>query len=183
VTTLRALFYADVRSFVNQLREIRRSPARALLWLVFGVLIAAMISLRVMRASRGAVTIAGHDVGDFRTDAIACFSLLLLGIVVAAGNRYAGLFAHPAEARFIIGSPATPFIATLYVQARQILAGSARQAFGLLYAALIYLPEALPAAALVRDIVLILVAFIAIAAVPLARQLLAPHRCRCSATL
>lgn len=173
MTTLRALLYADARSFVNQLREIRRSPARAVLWLFFGILIAAMIVLRVMRASRGPATPAGHDVGDFRTDAIVCGILLLLGVVIATGNRYAGLFAHPAEARFIIGSPATPFVATLYVQARQILLGSVRQAFGLLYAALIYLPEALPAVALVRDIVLILVAFMLIAAVPLARQLLA----------
>ena len=175
MSTLRALCYADVRSFVNQLREIRRSPGRAVLWLLFGIAIAAMIALRVIRGAHGPTTLAGHDVSYFRTDAIACGSMLLLGVVIATGNRYAGLFAHPAEARFIIGSPATPFVATLYVQARQILIGSARQAFGLLYAALIYLPEALPTSALVRDIVLILVAFILIGAVPLARQLL-PQR-------
>jgi hypothetical protein len=175
VTTLRALLYADTRSFVNQLREIRRSPGRALLWVFFSLVIAGMIVMRVIRGTHGVATLRGHNISDIRTDAVACGCLLILGIVISVGNRYAGLFAHPAEARFIIASPATPFIATLYVQMRQILIGSARQAFGLLYAALIYLPETLPAGELVRDIVLILVAFMLITATPLARQLLPPR--------
>ena len=56
MTTLGALFYADVRSFVNQLREIRRSPGRAILWAGFVLLVLALIVLRILNASRrGAV--------------------------------------------------------------------------------------------------------------------------------
>ena len=99
-------------------------------------------------------------------------AILALATTLTAGDRYAGLFAHPAEARFIIGSPAEPFIATLYVQTRQILRGGARQALGIFYLALVYLPRSLPASSLGRDLVMLGVAFSFVAAVPLARQLL-----------
>jgi hypothetical protein len=172
MTTLGALFYADARSFVNQLREIRRAPGRALLWLFFAIVVVGMIVLRTIRASHGA-GLPSRAIGNaFIVDMLACGGILAFGIVLAAGDRYAGLFAHPAEARFIIDSPATPFLATLYVQARQIVRGGARQAIGLLYLAVVYLPATLPAANLVRDLVLIGVAASLLAAVPLARQLL-----------
>ena len=54
MTTLRALLYADGRAFVNQVRELRRSPARAILWLVFALLIGAFVVMRVERAAGGA---------------------------------------------------------------------------------------------------------------------------------
>jgi hypothetical protein len=175
VRTLGALVYADVRSFVNQLREIRHSPARALIWLVFAGLIATLIGLRIFRAAHG-VDLRGQLIGN-RTilDVIVSLAIAAFGALLAFGDRYAGLFAHPAEARFIIDSPAEPFIATLYVQTRQIVRGGARQAIGLLYIALVYLPATLPAASLVRDLVLLCVALGFIAAVPLARQLLPPR--------
>jgi hypothetical protein len=175
VTTLGALVYADLRSFVNQLREIRRSPARALVWLLFAALVAALIGLRIFNAAHGA-GLRGHLIGNRAIlDIIASLTLAAFGVVLAFGDRYAGLFAHPAEARFIIDSPAEPFVATLYVQTRQIVRGGARQAIGLLYIALVYLPATLPAAALVRDLVLLCVALAFTAAVPLARQLLPPR--------
>ncbi len=175
MTTLSALFYADVRSFVNQLREIRRSPARALVWLLFAGLVGALIVLRIFNAVHGG-SIRERLVGSRAVlDVIASMTIAALGIVLATGDRYAGLFAHPAEARFIIDSPAEPFIATLYVQTRQIVRGGARQTIGLLYFALVYLPATLPARALVRDLVLLCVALAFIAAVPLARQLLPPR--------
>lgn len=173
--TLSALVYADVRSFVNQLREIRRSPARALIWLVFAGLVASLIGLRIFRAANGA-GLRGHLIGNRAIlDVIVSLAIAAFGALLAFGDRYAGLFAHPAEARFIIDSPAEPFIATLYVQTRQIVRGGARQAIGLLYIALVYLPATLPAASLVRDLVLLCVALGFIAAVPLARQLLPPR--------
>jgi hypothetical protein len=169
------LLYADGRSFVNQLRDIRHSAARATLWAFFALTVASLIALRVFNAVRGTPSPARLASGQFATDAIVCGSLAFFGAMLAFGNRYAGLFAHPAEARFIIDSPATPFVATLYVQVRQIVFGSARQMFGLLYIAMVYLPATLPAGGLVRAVVLIVVAFICIAAIPLARQLLAPR--------
>lgn len=174
MTTLGALFYADARSFVNQLREIRHAPGRAILWLFFALVVAGMIVLRTLRAAHGA-GLPNHAIGNaFVVDMLACGGILAFGLVLTAGDRYAGLFAHPAEARFIIDSPATPFLATLYVQARQIVRGGARQAIGLLYIAVVYLPATLPAANLVRDLVLIGVAASLIAAIPLVRQLLPP---------
>jgi hypothetical protein len=177
VTTLGALFYADVRSFVNQLREIRRSPARALVWLLFAALVAALVALRIFNAAHGAgISNHGRLIGNRSVlDTIVSIIIVAFGVVLAFGDRYAGLFAHPAEARFIIDSPAEPFLATLYVQTRQIVRGGARQAIGLLYIAVVYLPSALPATALVRDLVLLCVALAFVAAVPLARQLLPPR--------
>ncbi len=157
MTTLRALFYADVRSFVNQLREIRQSPARALIWLLFAALVAALIGLRIFNAAHAnGINNHGRSIGNRSVlDTIVSIIIVAFGVVLAFGDRYAGLFAHPAEARFIIDSPAEPFVATLYVQTRQIVRGGARQAIGLLYIAVVYLPSALPAAALVRDLVLL----------------------------
>jgi hypothetical protein len=175
VRTLGALFYADVRSFVNQLHEIRRSPARALIWLVFAALVAALIVLRIFRAAHG-TGLRGHLIANRAIlDIIVSLAIAAFGMVLAFGDRYAGLFAHPAEARFIIDSPAEPFVATLYVQTRQIVRGGARQAIGLLYIALVYLPATLPADGLVRDLMLLCIALAFIAAVPLARQLLPPR--------
>jgi hypothetical protein len=173
VTTLRALLYADVRSFVNQLHEIRRSPTRAVMWTFFALIVAGFIVLRVVRAARR----QGLPVNIFpvvdSTDVIVCGGILIFGVTLAFGSRFAGLFAHPAEARFIIDSPAKPFVATLYVQAREVVRSGGRQGLGLLYAALFYLPEHLGAGELVRDLILLVVAFMAIGATPLARQLLA----------
>ena len=101
------------------------------------------------------------------------FAIAGFGVMIAFGSKMAGLFAHPAEARFIVGSPATPFIATLYIQARDILVTSARRGIALLWAALVYLPDGLSAGAFARDVALVLSAFTVIAAVPLARQMLA----------
>jgi hypothetical protein len=173
VTTVSALFYADLRSFVNQLHEIRRSPARAIMWTFFALIVAAFIVLRIVRAARRQGLRVNIFPVVYSTDAIVCLGIILLGISLAFGSRFAGLFAHPAEARFIIDSPATPFVATIYVQTRELVRSGGRQGLGLLYAALFYLPEGLAAAALARDLVLIVVAFTAIGAVPLARQLLA----------
>ncbi len=173
MTTLRALFYADVRSFVNQLREIRRSPARAIMWAFFALIVAGFIVVRIVRAARRArMRVNIFPVVD-STDAIVCGGIIIFGVTLAFASRFAGLFAHPAEARFIIDSPATPFVATIYVQAREVVRSSGRQGLGLLYAALFYLPERLEAGELARDLVLLVVAFATIGAIPLARQLMA----------
>jgi hypothetical protein len=173
MTTLGALFYADARSLVNQMREIRLAPGRAILWLFFALVVAGMIVLRTFNASNQS-RFPRHLSGNaLIVDLLVCGGIAAFGIMLAFGDRYAGLFAHPAEARFIIDSPAKPFLATLYVQTRQIIRGGARQAIGLLYIAVVYLPATLPAADLVRDLVLIAAAAGLLAAIPLARQLLA----------
>ena len=105
MNTLRALIYADARSLVNQLKSIRRSPVRAIMWALFGLLVVGGIVFRFVRA-------AHHESFGFQTlgprvvcDGIVCFIVIGLGISLALGSRFAGLFAHAAEARFIIGSP------------------------------------------------------------------------------
>ena len=175
MTTLRALLYADVHAAINQLKAIRRSPGRALIWLLFAVMIVGGIVLRIVRAAsphRHSFSMISPRV---TVDVIAAFTILALGLTLAYGSRMAGLFAHPAEARFIIGSPATPFVATLYVQLRDILMNGARRGIGLIYGAVIYLPDRLGPGGFARDLGLILSAFAAVAALPLARQLM-PRR-------
>ena len=93
----------------------------------------------------------------------------------STGARFSGLFANPAEARFIIASPADPFVATMYVQARQIIFGGARFAFTILYIALVNLPAELPTGKVSMDILLILTACIFIGMVPQARRLVPPR--------
>jgi hypothetical protein len=175
VTTLRALLYADVHAAINQIKGIRRSPGRALIWLLFVIMIVAGIAVRVVRALLPHGSSYQAMGPRFSVDVIACFTIMGLGLTLAFGSRMAGLFAHPAEARFIIGSPATPFIATLYVQLRDIIVNGARRGLALIYGALIYLPDGLGPGVFTRDLVLILTAFAAIAALPLARQLM-PRR-------
>ena len=51
MTTLGALFYADVRSLVNELHAIRRAPGRSIAWVLFALLFAAGIGLRIHSAS------------------------------------------------------------------------------------------------------------------------------------
>jgi hypothetical protein len=173
VITLRALLYADARSAINQLKEIRRSPGRAIMWAIFALTILGGIGLRIVRAAQHQrFTLSAFPAGSM-TDVIVCFIIVACGATLAGGSRLAGLFAHPAEARFIIGSPATPFVATLYVQAREIAANGARRGVAMLYAVLIYLPDGLSAGAFVRDLIIVVFSFATIAAVPLARQLLA----------
>jgi hypothetical protein len=173
MTTLHALLYADARSTINQLKAIRKSPGRAIMWTMFALLIAAGIVIRILRAAQHKRLPIDSFSPQTSTDAIACFIIAGFGVTLAFGSKFAGLFAHPAEARFIIGSPATPFIATLYVQTRDIIVNSARRGIALLYGALIYLPDGLSAAAFARDLAIVVAAFTTIAAVPLARQLLA----------
>lgn len=171
--TLGALLYADARSTVNQLKAIRHSPARAIMWTVFTAFIIAGISLRVIRAAQHRRLPIDTFAPQTSSDAIVCFIIIALGLIVAFGSKMAGLFAHPAEARFIVGSPATPFVATLYIQMRDIIVTSARRGIALVYAALIYLPDSLPPSTFARDLVIVVGAFTMVAAVPLARQLLA----------
>jgi hypothetical protein len=173
VTTLRALLYADLRSSINQIKSIRRSPGRALMWLVFVLVIAAGIALRIARAVSPHRHLYGFLPARTTVDVIAGLTIVGIGSTLTHGSRMAGLFAHPAEARFIIGSPATPFIATLYVQLRDILIGGARRGLAVIYGALVYLPDGLRPGGFVRDLILVLLGFSAVAALPLARQLLA----------
>jgi Putative ABC exporter len=175
VTTLRALLYADVRGAINQMKVIRRSPARALMWLLFVLVIAGGIATRIVRTMLPHRNSYHMFSPRLSVDVIACFTIFGIGLTLAYGSRMAGLFAHPAEARFIIGSPATPFIATLYVQLRDIFVNGARRGLALIYGALIYLPDRLGPGGFVRDLVLILMAFALIAALPLARQLMPPR--------
>jgi hypothetical protein len=180
MTTLRALLYADARTLVNLLRDIRRAPARAIMWTVFALFVAGFVVVRIVRAAHRATTLELLPPLQ-SSDVIVCAGIVLFGVAAVFGSRFAGLFAHPAEARFIIGSPATPFVATLYVQAREVVRGSARRGLGILYAAVFYLPERIGAGTLVRDLCAIVLATLAISAAPLARQLLSTKRAAAAA--
>lgn len=170
MNTIRALLYADARSIVNQMHEIRRRPARAVLWALWIIVLGAFIVFRMVAPfGRRGGTIPFSAVAQ--TDLIVCGGLVWLGLTLISGKMMTGLFAHVAEARFIIGSPASPIVATLYIQFREILRRGARLILTSGYLILVYLPRSVAAPAIARDLLYILAGMIALASVPLPRRL------------
>lgn len=165
---LSALLYADTRTVVNGWREIRRSPARAAVWLVWLGLIGAWLVMRSFGPHRS--RLGGFDV-QARCDVVVCLTIIAFGVVLAHGSRFAGLFANRAEARWIIGSPISPFLATVYLQLREILRRGARLALSYTYVALIFLPSGIAPPTLWRDLLFGLLAVLAIGTIPLPRRL------------
>ena len=167
---IRALLYADARSIVNQLHEIRRHPGRALLWGLWILMLGGFIALRLIAPHRHGAPASPGALAQ--TDLIVSAAVGYLGIMLFSGKTMTGLFAHIAEARFIIGAPVSPVIATLYIQFREILRRGSRVVLTSAYLILVYLPRTVPAPAIARDLLYVIGGFIALAAVPLPRRLL-----------
>ena len=175
MNTLLALVYADARTFVNQMRDIRRHPVRALMWAAWILALAGLFVFRLIRTSRHTHSyfntgIRAEDV--VQADFAVGIAIALFGSVLVSGNMMAGLFAHIAEARFIIGSPASPLIATLYIQLRELARRGARTLITTGYFLLVYLPRDIGPAAFARDLAFVMMAYATIAAIPLPRRLL-----------
>ena len=170
MSTVRALLYADARSLFNFAREVRRSPGRAIFWLMFVI---GIVGFAVLRFTRHASPALFRP--QITTDVLAGAGIMLLGNAIASGGRYAGLFANTAEARFIISSPSKPFVATAYVQVRELIKTSLRTSIGLFYAVLFYLPASLGPLAIGGDLLLVLCLLMVTAALPLPRALLRPQ--------
>jgi hypothetical protein len=168
VNGLAVLLYADARTIVNGWREIRRSPGRSVIWLLWVVLIAGWLVLRSIAPHRN--RLAGFD-AVARCDLIVCLTIAVFGVFLAHGSSFAGLFANRAEARWIIGSPVSPFVATVYIQMRELVRRGARFAVTYTYLALVVLPDAIAPAVLWRDLLFGILAILAIGAVPLPRRL------------
>lgn len=164
---LGALFYADARTIVNAFHDIRRNAARSTLWIGGALLFLLWLVVRSNAARHprpgiGALT---------QCDLVAALAIVTFGVFLAHGSRFVGLFAHRAEAQWIIRSPIAPFAATVYLQLRELIRRSPRLVITFGYLAIVYLPNVVSPAALWRDFVFFALALLAIGAVPLPRRL------------
>lgn len=170
MNNLRALMYADVRTLINNIRQIRRSPVRAIFWLLWIVFIGGFIVIRF--AGPHMMTPGPAPLIDLvRGDWYVAIFAITLGIVIAAGGSFVGLFANAAEARWIIGSPVPPALAVVYIQLRETIKRGLRQLIGFVYFFFIFLPRAISPGAIIRDALFAVLAAIAIGAIPLPRRL------------
>jgi len=163
---LRALFYADGRAFINGLRQIRRSPGRAVGWILYTLVIALFIVSRVLANHfRPAVN------NTAQADYIVCGFLVIFFLYLAFGIGAIGLFRSRAEAHFIVGSPVPPHIAIPYLQIRDAVTQSWMSLFRGIYFLLIFAPWNIPVAQAANNIALVLASFIALISIGVPRRL------------
>jgi hypothetical protein len=168
VSGIGALAYADVRSAVNALRDVRRSAARSTLWIV-GICV-FLLWLLVRSLQGGRSPRPGFD-ALAQCDLIAAIAIVTFGVLLAHGSRFVGLFANKAEGQWIVRAPVSPFTAAIYLQVRELIRRSPRLTISFGYLAVLYLPNVVSPAGLVRDLLFFAVALIAIGGVPLPRRL------------
>lgn len=165
---LGALFYADARSAINALRDVRRSAARSTLWVAGLLLFLVWLMARSLQGPRAPRPGMGALA---QCDLIAGIAIVAFGILLAHGSRLVGLFANKAEGQWIVRAPISPFAATVYLQLRELVRRSPRVTISFAYLAVLYLPNVVSPAGLVRDLLFFALALLAIGAVPLPRRL------------
>jgi hypothetical protein len=164
---LGALVYADARTIVNAFHDIRRNAVRSTLWISGALLFLLWLVLRSNAARHPRPGIGAL----VQCDLVAAIAIVTFGVFLAHGSRFVGLFAHRAEAQWIIRSPVSPFAATVYLQLRELIRRSPRLAITFGYLAIVYLPNVVAPAGLWRDFIFFALALLAIGAVPLPRRL------------
>lgn len=167
---LRALFYADARSLVNDVRRALRSPGRLALWLVY----AAAIALFVASRGQSGRFAAARSADLVRADYFMSALLATLAFALAGGRGAIGIFRSRAEARFIIGSPVPAPLALAYLQAREALAQGRRLLFALVYFLFAFGPRSIGPLGMVADAVFVAATVCTAAAIVVPRRLLPP---------
>lgn len=125
MSDLVTLLWLDEHMFVNRLRETLRHPARALLWAAFLAWLTFAFVLRSMNVR------STHPAGGEVPLALAALAssavLAWYGYqIIQAATRPPGLFAYPADARFIFGSAMSHVVVLFYMQARTAVIGGLR---------------------------------------------------------
>ena len=112
-----ALGWLDWHILLNRIRQIRRSPARLVLWLIF----VAWFSFFFMGRGRGALAFNPfHDFAAAVGAVVPALYLALIGLTVArSGTRPPFVFAYPADAHFLLGSRLAPALVVFWMQARE----------------------------------------------------------------
>ena len=162
-----ALLYADSRTVVNAIRDIRRSRGRIVIWVLAAVLFVSWMALRAHNPMRRVANVGATA----QADLFACVAIGAFGFFLARGSRFVGLFANATEARWIVSLPVSPFAAALYVQVRALITGGARFVLALAIFSAFYLPSGLSNAEVLRDTFFELLALLATGAVLLPRRL------------
>lgn len=123
---LGALFYLELRTWVNRLRVIARDPKRLVPWVIFLAWLGITQIARIISLVGGHTSRVPQDLG-FRNIALVVLAavpglyLVLIGIVVGASRAAPADFSSPADARYLAGSPLSQRTVVLWLQARKFL--------------------------------------------------------------
>lgn len=170
-----ALAYADWRGLVNQIRTIRHSPGRLVIWLIFAAVIGFFAVSRFVRHTHRETSLLAPGLLDSSTigaDVLMCGMIAVALIGIAVGNGSRGLFRTRAEAQFVIGSPVPARVAVVYLLARDSIFQTGRTLLSTAYLLFILTPRELGNWQLGADIALIAAILIATFAIGVPRQLL-----------
>ena len=121
-----ALFYLELRGWVNRLRTIAKDPKRLVPWIIFlawlGVTQTGQIVFLVGgRGSPRTATIITREFAPLLLSGVPGFYLVLIGIIVGASRSAPADFSSPADARYLAGSPLSQRTVVLWLQLRKLL--------------------------------------------------------------
>jgi len=171
VNALLTLSYGDRHALVNALRELRRRPARAAIWLLY---IIAIAGFAVLKTSPRSMRSAGAHPpwADLLNDVIVGGLTAAFGVVLATGpERWLGFFSSRAEALFLMRSTASPALVATYLQIRAILSTLAGGLSRLAYLFILGVPAGTTVHALALQLAFFGAAAAAISSVALPRAL------------
>jgi hypothetical protein len=171
VNALLVLSYGDRHTLVNALRELRRRPGRAAMWLLYLVAIAGFAVLKT--APRSARSIGPHSPwADVLNDMIVGGLTVAFGVVLATGpERWLGFFSSRTEALLMMRGTASPVVVAAYLQARAILSTLAGGLSRLAYFFILAVPAGTTVHALALQLAFFAAAAAAITSVALPRAL------------
>jgi hypothetical protein len=172
MSEIRALAYADWRTFVNDLKSAWRSRGRLVVWLLYGVGTIGFILSRTLPVGRYGYGHSGGAHADLlRADFFICAQVALFAFSLAFGSGRIGLFRTLAEARFVVGSAVRAPVAIAYLQARDSLASALRSLSQVVFIGFAAAPRHLAPFVTIADILFFGAMFGATRTVLLARNL------------
>ncbi|HET7812799.1 MAG TPA: putative ABC exporter domain-containing protein [Candidatus Baltobacteraceae bacterium] len=130
---LNALLFLEWRQAVHRLRSILSSPGRAIFYLL---VVAYFIAMAVLRGSRYHAQTAIAE--PFASAILFAFITLVGVLAYGAASGVAGVFASPADARFLAGSQIDDRLVVFWLQLRRSVSALVRTTLSmLLYVALV----------------------------------------------
>ncbi len=169
MSALSAISYGDRHALVNGLRELRRRPGRAVMWLCYLV---ALIGFAVLKTHSPRSRFAHPLWAGALNDLIVCGLAIAFGVVLATGTeRWLGFFSSRAEALLLTRGTPSPVLVAAYLQVRAILRTLVGALSRLAYLFILGLPAGTTAHALLLQLAFFGAAAAAIASVALPRAL------------
>lgn len=125
---LGALLFLEWRQTVHRVRSIFSSPGRAIFYLI---VVAYFIAMAVLRGARYHAQTA---IAEPFASAIFFAFITLVGVLAyGAASGVAGVFASPADARFLAGSQIDGRLVVLWLQLRRSISALVRTALSMLF--------------------------------------------------